>query len=264
MKLSKYNLNNDQPKTLSKRNNKKSVNIKWNSKLFFQLSLIISLLLVYSVMQTKFETKEKALVIPAINYLEEPPMISYILDEPVKIQKRKIIQKQPKIETKIVNNISLVEKGSVSETDLSDYNIPIAKEGDIPDKTISINVEPKPKKIISVFGVEHVPVFPGCEQLTSNIEKRNCMSLKIKAFIQRKFNADKVDNINTKGKQKITVQFYIDETGNVSDVRARAIDKVLEKEAIRVVSKLPQMIAGKQGDIAVKVQYMIPIVFKID
>jgi len=37
MKLSNNNLNNDQPKSLSKRNDKKSVNIKWNSKLFFQI-----------------------------------------------------------------------------------------------------------------------------------------------------------------------------------------------------------------------------------
>ncbi|MBE9489379.1 MAG: energy transducer TonB [Bacteroidetes bacterium] len=264
MKLSKHNLNNDQPKTLSKRDDKKSVNIKWNSKLFFQLSLIVSLLIVYSVMQARFETREKALVTPRIDFLEEPPMIIYTLDEPEKVQKKKVVKKQPKIKVKIINKINIAEKGSVLETDLSEYNKPNTNDSDIPEKTTAINVVPKAKKIINVLGVEHVPVFPGCESLTSNIEKRNCMSLKIKAFIQRKFNTDKFDNINTKGKQKITVQFYVDETGNVSGVKAKALDKNLEKEAIRVVSKLPQMEPGKQGGKAVKVQYTIPIVFKID
>jgi hypothetical protein len=45
-------------------------------------------------------------------------------------------------------------------------------------------------------------------------------------------------------------------------VIAKAPNKLLEKEAKRVVSKLPSMILGKQGDKYVAVQYIIPITFK--
>ena len=263
MKLSKNNLNNDQPKTLSNRDDKKSVNIKWNSKLFFQLSLIISLLIVYSVMQTKFEIKEKAMIIPEINYLEEPLLCNYRLEEPIKIKKKKETITKPKTKTKVINIIKKAENTSDLETDLSDINEP-DNDKDIIPKEPATNSKKMEKKSYNVIGVEHVPVFPGCENLSSNIDKRNCMSLKIKSFIQKKFNADKFDAINTKGKQTITVQFYIDEHGLVTDVKARAIDKSLEKEAIRVVSKLPKMEPGRQGDKVVKVQYMIPIAFRID
>jgi len=212
-------------------------------------------------MQTKFEIREKALITPRIDYLEEPPMVVYTLEEPEKIKKKRVVKKQPKI--KIIENIVKVDDGFKSDTKLSEFNKPISKEDDIPQKPTTILVDPKVDEVFNVLGVEHVPVFPGCELLSSNIEKRNCMSQKIKAFIQKKFDADKFDDLNTKGKQIITVQFYIDENGNVSEVKARAIDKSLEKEAIRVISKLPQMKPGRQGNNVVKVQYMVPIVFKI-
>lgn len=263
MKLSKHNLNNDQPKTLSKREDKKSVNLKWNSTLFFQLSLIISLLIVYSIMQTKFENKEQAAFIPDINYLEEPPLIFYTLEEPKKVQKKKAVKKQPKIIAKVINKVVEVDDNANSETEITDYNESKAKEKEIPELPVT-NVVPKSNKAISLLGVEHVPVFPGCELLSSNIEKRNCMSLKIKKFIEKKFNTDRFEYLNLKGEQTISVQFYIDENGNVSNIKARANEKALEKEAIRVVSKLPKMKPGRQGENVVKVQYMLPIVFRIN
>ncbi len=263
MKLSKHNLNNDQPKTLSRRDDKKSVNIKWNSTLFFQLGLIVCLLTVYFVIQTKFETREIVSVTPNIDYLQEPPMIFYTLEKPERIQKKKVIRKQPKIEAKFINKIIKLEDVNALDTDLSGLDESNVTDKDYPKGT-SIEENSNENKFVNIIGVEHVPIYPGCEFLSSNIERRNCMSLKIKRFIQRKFNTDKFDNLNTKGKQRITVQFYIDENGNVSEVLARAIDKTLEKEAIRVVSKLPQMKPGRQGDKVVKVQYRIPIVFKID
>ena len=264
MKLSKHNLNNDQPKTLSKRDEKKSVNLKWNSTLFFQLSLIISLLIVYSVMQTKFENKKKTAFIPDIDFLEEPPLIIYTLEEPKKVQKKKVVKKQPKIKAKIINKVVEVDNNANSETDITDYNESKAKEKEIPEPPVVVSIGSKPNKTISLLGVEHVPVFPGCEFLSSNIEKRKCMSLKIKKFIEKKFNADRFDYLNLKGEQTISVQFYIDESGNVSNIKARATEKALEKEAIRVVSKLPKMKPGRQGDNVVKVQYMLPIVFRIN
>jgi len=264
MKLFKDKLNNDQPKRLSSRDEKKSVNIRWNSKLFFQFGLIISLLIVYSVMQAKFEIKEKAIVAPKIDYLEEPPMIMYILEEPKKIEKEKLTIKKPKTKERVIVKEKILENVTVSETNSSNYKESNTKEDINSENPTTITKRLKVNKTYNLIGVEHVPVFPGCEYLSSNIEKRNCMSLKIKKFIQKKFNTDKFDNINTMGKQTITVQFYIDENGNVSDIMAKAIDKSLEKEAIRVISKLPKMKPGRQGGKEVKVQYMIPIVFNID
>lgn len=262
MKLSRNNLNNDQPKTLSSRDDKKSVNIKWNSKLFFQLSLIVCLLMAYFAIQAEFEIKENAIIIPKDIILEEPLMIKYRLEEPIKTPKKvKPIKKQI-AKPKVLQQFKKTSNNSLLETNPSDVDNFISKEDVLSNTQSKKKIEEK--NSYNFVGVEHVPIYPGCENLQSNLEKRNCMSLKIKTFIQRKFNTDKFGNIQIKEKQIIYVQFYIDENGNVSDIMAKANDVSLKKEAIRVVSKLPKMEPGKQGDKVVKVQYMIPIVFKID
>ncbi len=89
MKLFHCNFSNDQPKSLSKRSDKKSVNIKWNSKLFFQLGLILSILVVYFLIQIKFDVKENKQDYASVNYLDEIPMITFTIDEPILIPKKR-------------------------------------------------------------------------------------------------------------------------------------------------------------------------------
>lgn len=45
-------------------------------------------------------------------------------------------------------------------------------------------------------------------------------------------------------------------------IRSRGPDRVLEKEAERIIGLLPKMTPGKQRGKAVKVPYSVPIVFK--
>ena len=61
---------------------------------------------------------------------------------------------------------------------------------------------------------------------------------------------------------RVIVQFKIDETGNIRDIRAKAPVPELEEEAKRVVNSLPQMTPGKQRGKAVGVVYSLPIVFQ--
>ena len=264
MKLSKQDLSNDQPKALSKRIDKKSVNIKWNSKLFFQVGLIVALLSVYFVMQTKFKIIENKIAINETDYVEDPPIIFYTIDEPSKIPKKKIIVKQKEIQPKILDAIIKVDDNSSLESDVS-------KVGET--KVIDLNIPAEQnKKVIlvpnknnfSLLGVEEVPIYPGCEKFVSNTEKRNCMSNKINKFIQKKFKTDRFNDLKVKGKQIINVQFIINEEGEISNIKAKALNKSLQNEAIRVISKLPNMLPAKQGDRNVKVKYSIPIIFQID
>ncbi len=260
MGLSTNKFNKDQTTQVfkSKREEKNSVHIKWNSRLFVQLGLIISLLTVYLIMQTKFEITENRLAVINTDYLDELPMVIYTLDNPIETLKKKTVRKQ--IQKKVFE-VAEVNPDKVS--DFSDTEIKGSIIEKIPTKIKTINSTNQSKKF-NLIGVEFVPIYPGCESLLTNKEKRECMSSKIKTFIIRKFNTDKFDDGSIKGNQKITVQFNIDKLGNVSEVRALANDKLLQEEAVRVVSKLPNMKPGRQGDKIVEVQFMIPIVFKID
>ena len=68
---------------------------------------------------------------------------------------------------------------------------------------------------------------------------------------------------NILGKQKIWVQFTIDKNGKVVALFARSPYRVLEKEAKRVLNKLPKMTPGKQRAHHVAVKYTLPIVFEV-
>ena len=110
--------------------------------------------------------------------------------------------------------------------------------------------------------IENVPIFPGCER-GNNEKKRKCMSDKIAKFVQRKFNTDLAGDLGLTGRQRISVIFKIDKSGNVTGVRARAPHPKLEEEAIRVISLLPKMKPGLQKGEPVIVPYSLPIIFEV-
>jgi bla regulator protein blaR1 len=120
------------------------------------------------------------------------------------------------------------------------------------------------KNIEVPFGViEQVPVFPGCESLTSNIERKDCMSKEIAMFVNKNFNTGVGKENGLVGKQRINVIFKINQEGNIVDVRSRAPHPALEAEAVRVIKMLPKMLPGKQKGKVVTVPYSLPIIFMV-
>ena len=61
----------------------------------------------------------------------------------------------------------------------------------------------------------------------------------------------------------INVMFTIGKDGKVKDILAKAKVTELEKEALRVIGKMPLMKPGKQGNTEVDVQFMVPIKFQV-
>lgn len=116
---------------------------------------------------------------------------------------------------------------------------------------------------IPFVAIEKVPTYPGCSGDNETMKK--CMSTKIAEFVNENFNIGLADKLNITGMQRISVQFKIDKTGNVVDVKARSLSNTLEleTEAIRVVKLLPQMEPGEQKGEKVGVLYSLPIVFEI-
>jgi len=112
--------------------------------------------------------------------------------------------------------------------------------------------------------IENVPIYPGCENEPSNNAKKRCMSEKIQQFVGKKFNTDLAGDLGLEGKQRISVIFKIDRSGNVVDVQARAPHPRLEREAKDVINSLPKMTPGKQRGKPVGVLYNLPILFQVE
>jgi protein TonB len=64
-------------------------------------------------------------------------------------------------------------------------------------------------------------------------------------------------------KGRVFVLFAIDKEGYVTGIKTRGPDKILEKEAARIIGKLPKMTPGRQRGKNVKVPYSVPIMFKL-
>ena len=63
---------------------------------------------------------------------------------------------------------------------------------------------------------------------------------------------------------RVTVNFVVNADGSIVDVKVlRGVDPYLDKEAIRVVSKMPKWKPGKQRGKPVRQQYTLPVMFRL-
>jgi hypothetical protein len=111
--------------------------------------------------------------------------------------------------------------------------------------------------------IEKVPVYPGCTG-EDNEKLKKCMAENISAFVNTNFNVKKASRGLAPGIHRIFISFKIDKKGNITNIRSRAPNKKIEKEAIKMMKKLPKMIPGQQKGKNVGVLYSLPITFKLD
>ena len=108
--------------------------------------------------------------------------------------------------------------------------------------------DPQPKKIYR--SVEQMPMFPGGEYALMKHLQANI-----------KYPPEAAKN-NIEG--RVIVQFVIDETGQVGEVKVvRPVSEELDAEAVRVVKALPKFEPGRQDGEAVSVWYTLPVMFKV-
>ncbi|TCI85679.1 energy transducer TonB [Tenacibaculum sp. M341] len=111
--------------------------------------------------------------------------------------------------------------------------------------------------------VEEIPLFEDCQSV-SLYQQERCFKQEIAKHIKKNFKyPSQAYKDGVQG--RVLVQFVIDKDGAVADLNIRGPYKgdLLEKEAERIVRKLPKLKPGKHNGKAVKVKYGIPISFKI-
>ena len=234
----------------SKKNPK--VDIGKNSSLYFALGMALMMFVSYSTINYKVYDKS-ALNLDKVNMdaldEEEVPITEQVQPPPPPPppppapEVIEIVEDEEEIEETVIES---TETDQEEEIDIEDLDVDEVEE----DVEVPFAV------------IENVPVFPGCDK-GNNAKKRKCMSEKIAKFVQRKFNTELAGDLGLSGRQRISVIFKIDRSGNVTGVRARAPHPRLEKEAQRVINLLPKMQPGKQRGKAVIVPYSLPIIFKV-
>lgn len=226
-------------------------------KLFFQLGLMLTLLLIYVALEWKTVDR----------YIGDLEQVSFQSEEIIEIPiTQRILEVKPppppppapeKIEI-VTNEEDIVETVLEStETDESEF-VEVTEYEDI-DEIIE---EEEVEKDIPFAIIEQVPIYPGCKG--DNEELKKCLQDKINLHIQKYFKTELAQELGLDaGKKKVYVQFKIDKTGEIVNIRARGPHARLEKEAIRVVTLLPSMTPGKQRRKPVNVSYTLPITLQV-
>jgi len=153
----------------------------------------------------------------------------------------------------IVQDEEEVEETIIESTETSNDEIIEVDDVDIEEEDEDINI---PFAII-----EDVPIFPGCEKVSKD-KRRDCFQDQMNKHIKRNFRYPEIAQ-EMGIQRRVYVSFIIDKDGSINNITMRGPDQNLEKEAQRIISKLPQMIPGKQRGRAVRVPFSIPITFRL-
>jgi len=233
------------------------VNLENYSKLFLQLGLALALFVIYLAINIKSFDKHISTLNGSFNQdevIEEVPItkrVEHIKPPPPP-------PPAPEIITVVKNNVKVDEDILASTESGEDVAIkPVA----ISDIKV-VDEDEDVKQDIPFAFIEDAPVFPGCKG--SKAAKKKCFSEKMTAHIKKNFNSDIAQELGlAPGIKKIFIQFTINKTGNITNIKIRAPHKSLEKEALRVMKLLPKMTPGMQRDKPVNVRYVQPIIFKV-
>lgn len=246
---------------MDKSKGKKGANLRFNSTMFFQIGLIVSIALVTIIINWTSSITVDEAKYNIEDDMEEVWMSDFVIIQPkpeVKIKPKKVVKKVVNPDKIIITDKEVIDSPVEIDTD---------PEPEVVNKPVVAVEKPKPKeednKIHSLIHVERVPVFPGCESLTSNTQRRDCMSDEIGKLINRKFDSGIAEDIGLSGNQRIYVSFVINKKGELDQLQVRAPHPRLEREARRVVGMIPKMMPGLQNNREVDVLFTLPIIFNV-
>jgi protein TonB len=230
-------------------------NLEKHNKQFMLLGLALALIIIYIGIEWK--TFERSIADLGMANIESEEEIDIPITEriqeikpppppPPAPEKIEIVEDEADIEETILESTETDEDDAVEVEEIEEI---VEDEEVIDDVPFAI--------------IENVPVYPGCKG--TNEQKKQCMVDKITKHVGRKYNTGLAGDLGlSPGKKRVYVQFKIDKTGKITDVRARGPHARLEKEAVRVVQLLPDMTPGKQRGRAVGVKYTLPITLVVE
>jgi protein TonB len=226
------------------------------SRIFFQLGLLLSLVLIYTAIEWKtFDRTVSELTASSIQEEE-------VIDIPITERIQEVKPPPPPPPAPEVIEIVADEKDieetilETTETDETEY-VEVKME-----EIEEVVEEEEVEKDIPFAIIEDPPVFPGCKG--SKEKKKQCFQKKMTEHITKNYNTGLSKDLGlSPGKKRVYVIFKIDKEGHISDARARGPHKRLEKEALRVINKLPTLTPGKQRGVPVSVSYTLPITLQV-
>ncbi|MBA4154065.1 energy transducer TonB [Flavobacterium sp.] len=236
---------------------KKNPNVdpKRNSSLYFQLGLAAIVALSYMAIELKTYEKDLSGLTQKVDnsFLDEEVPITQQLNTPPPPPPPPP-PAAPEI-IKVVEDKKEIKEMNIQSTETNQQEVVVKAE-----KVVVVEEEVEVDVPFAI--IEDVPLFPGCEGVAKD-KRKDCFQEKIQAHIRKNFQYPEAA-LDAGHQGKVFVSFVIEKDGSVTIANMRAPYPTLEKEAQRIMSKLPKMIPGKQRGKPVRMTMSIPITFKLD
>ena len=222
------------------------VDLAKNSALYFAIGLCLVLFLSWKMVE--YKTYEKESVDIGMLTVDDDDEEEVPLTEQLKTPPPPPPPPAPQI-IEVVEDEEDVEETVIESTETTQEEV--IEEVEVLEEEVDVDV---PFAII-----EDVPLFPGCERVKKS-ERRKCFQEKLDKHVLKNFRYPEIaQEMGVQG--RVFVTFVIDRDGTITGIRTRGPDKNLEKEAARIIGKLPNMTPGKERGRAVRVPFSYPINF---
>ena len=213
--------------------------------LFIEAGLVITLTVVYCLMEWSVQAKPVALLADNTRLVEDEDLIVVQLNTP---PPPPVVPEMPKFsdELEIVEDDILCEVPFDPLTEENGQVITI-----LPYRNVTVTEEDDEDEVLPMVVVETKPTFNGgdANEFTKWVNSKLVYP-------------EMARELGLQG--RVTLQFTIGTDGRVSAVKVlKGADPLLDEEAVRVVSSSPKWSPGKQRDRAVKVSYTFPVIFRL-
>ena len=263
-----YYLVHETPKKLLMKPKKNpNVDLKKRVGLFFSIGLAVATFAsLYAINYKSVEEGKKKIEFDKLEDLSEdvqdvvmeentPPPAPPA--EPEKVEIPPDVIKQVDDEKKVETEFQSTD---TNKEDASNVPRPIISNTGVPGGTGTGDDEIQDD--VQFFAIEQKPMFEECKNVPKE-EQEKCFKKSLDAFVSKTLvYPETAMQMGSQG--RVVVQFRIKKDGNVEVINTQGKDKILEKEARRVIEKLPRLIPGKQRERPVAVIFSYPIVFRLN
>lgn len=183
----------------------------------------------------------------------------------VSASKKRFLRKREEVKKSVATSASGLNVSGVSKTNhTTEISNSLSSLENITKLTNTLSAE-EVKKASKFSTVDNIPLFNDCKGKKGD-KALTCFNQEMVKHIQHYFRYPH-DAVVNKIQGEVWVRFIIDKNGNVSNIKtlgSNSEGQLLDAEAYRVVSKLPQFIPGIKEKKNISVKYGFPITFSLE
>ncbi len=210
--------------------------------LFLEIGLALTLALVFLAFEWRVDTSEATALETEQEIQGEEEIIPITRQEPVKPPP------PPPPAPKVADILNIVDNDEEIDDELEIEDSEANEEADVEIQVVEESEEEDEQQVFVI--VEDMPEFPG-----GDIELLRWISKAVKYPVIAQENGIT---------GRVYVGFVVNKLGQIENAKIlRGVDPSLDKEAIRVINKMPKWKPGKQRGKAVKVSFQVPINFQL-